>query len=63
MNLFQKHSMKKDLGWANGWKETPPEVLEAREKGYPITETYTRGNTTRYDCEELCFCYFVDSRD
>lgn len=55
--------MKKDLGWANGWKETPPEVLEAREKGYPITETYTRGNTTRYDCEELCFCYFVDSSD
>ena len=27
-----------DLGWANGWKETPKELLEAKEKGFKTEE-------------------------
>ena len=53
----------KFLGWANGWKETPPEVLEAREKGYPIVEVYSRNCTQRYECKELDFYYLTDSSD
>lgn len=34
-----------DLGWANGWHGTPPEVTQAREKGFKVENTYHNNRT------------------
>ena len=53
----------KDFGYANGWTETPKEIVEAIEKGYRFKEVSHRpsGVDTVYECEELGLRYHVDS--
>lgn len=38
-----------DFGWANGWKETPREIVEAKEKGFKTKDV---GNCGR--CRTVC---------
>lgn len=53
----------KNLGWANGWRETPPEVIEAEKKGYKVTSVSCGHCVTEYVCEEGGWFYKVDSSD
>lgn len=54
------HPMKY-LGYANGWSDTPQEVLDATAKGYKTYwEGDNRGDNTYY-CPEGGFYYKVDS--
>ena len=53
----------KDLGYANGLKETPKELIEARAKGYEITERKIGRCLHEYTCEQGGFYYRVDSSD
>jgi hypothetical protein len=51
------------IGWANGWATTPPELADAKKKGYSFYSEYTsRGETTIY-CPEGNFYYKYDSSD
>lgn len=53
----------KSLGWANGWSTIPPEVLEAREKGYKINEETVGRCLHQYTCPEGGWYYMEDSSD
>ncbi len=50
----------KDLGYANGWKETPEIVKECREKHKQRSRTI--GNCLHeYYCDKCGYVYKVDS--
>lgn len=53
----------KNLGYANGWKETPKELIEARAKGYEIKEKKIGRCLHEYTCEKGGFKYRIDSSD
>ena len=53
----------KDLGYMNGWKETPKELIEAIAKDYEIKEERIGPCLRKYTCEQGGFFYKVDSSD
>lgn len=54
----------KDLGWTNGWKETPPEVKACDKKGHRRENSDTGWNcVTRTECAECGYYYMTDSGD
>ena len=48
--LIREHKMK-CLGCANGWSETPEEIINVRGKNYKI---YRERGT--YNCETIYYC-------
>jgi hypothetical protein len=64
--MFKGGDMKEemnDLGYANGWRDTPEEVQKCNDlghRGYSIN----RGNClNEYGCEICGYKYLVDSSD
>lgn len=61
--LIREHKMK-CLGCANGWSETPEEIINVRGKNYKIyRERGTYNCETIYYCPEGSYYYYVDSSD
>lgn len=56
-----------DLGWANGWRETPKEITDAEAKGFKVEEIShnNRSCVTTYKIETDAFIltWKVDSSD
>ena len=55
-----------DLGYMNGWKETPDMVKKCREKGHETTSHKFRtigGTVQEYRCDLCGYKYKVDSGD
>ena len=48
-----------DLGWANGWGETPKEITDAEAKGFKVEEIShnSRSCVTAYKIETDAFIY------
>ena len=58
----------KDLGWVNGWTETPEIVVKCREQKHELTSTdeghekgYGYNDVTR--CENCGYLYHCNSSD
>ena len=54
-----------DLGWMNGWRETPRIVKRCRELGHAISDVDSSGRGYHHvvKCEECNYVYHVDSSD
>ena len=56
-----------DLGWANSWPETPPEVTKCRELGHTPTDRDVgppnRGIEHVVRCDVCAYVYRYDSSD
>lgn len=54
-----------DLGWANGWNETPKEIADAKSKGFTAEEISQNHCVTKYKIETDAFIltWKVDSSD
>jgi hypothetical protein len=58
----------KNLGWANGWHEDPPEYKKCRELGHVTNSAdegwvKNHGYDTVYRCEICDILWHVDSSD
>ena len=58
----------RDLGWANGWHETPVEVVKCRELGHERTSTdeghiKNHGYDTVTRCPTCGYKFHTDSSD
>ena len=55
----------RDLGWANGWKETPEIVKRCRALGHKTIDTNRdptwHGLTNEVRCDECGYVYRYDS--
>lgn len=66
-SLKSSQSKLKDLGWANAWKDDPPEVKACKAKGHHSVSVDVgpphRGLENVVVCEECGIVYRVDSSD
>lgn len=53
----------KDLGYANGWKETPPEYDKCKKLGHPLKEEGIGRCLAEYSCPICKIKFKVDSSD
>ena len=61
--LLREGKMK-CLDYANGWSETPEEIVNAKGKNYKIySEKGSYNCETIYYCPEGGYYYYVDSSD
>lgn len=51
----------KFLGWANGWKQKPPEIEASKQAGHNIQETSDGRGITYVKCAEGGWYYKIDS--
>lgn len=53
----------KDLGYMNGWKETPPEYDRCKKLGHPLKEDGIGRCLAEYSCPICKIKFKVDSSD
>lgn len=53
----------KDLGFANGWRQVPKEVLQCRIEKHSLKFESVGRCLTKYTCEICGYTYKVDSSD
>lgn len=53
----------KDLGYANGWKDTPEIVKECKEKGHEREWRSVGRSVGEYTCKICGYTFRVDSSD
>ena len=53
----------KNLGYANGWTETPTEVKKCEELGHRTWSRNVGRCNTEHGCDECGYTYKVDSSD
>jgi hypothetical protein len=51
------------LGYANGWKETPDIVKKCEAKNHKLESKKVGRGVTEYICHKCKYVYFVDSTD
>lgn len=54
---------ERDLGYANGWKETPEIVKECEKKGHVKYSQNVGKCLTEHGCGACHYIYLVDSSD
>lgn len=53
----------KNLGYANGWRETPPELTRCSDLNHAITTVEDGRCVNRHSCEPCQIEWRVDSSD
>jgi hypothetical protein len=51
----------KDLGYANGWRETPEIIKKCKEMGHQQYTHHAGNCLTEYGCGACHYTYLVDS--
>lgn len=60
---MEEKKERKDFGYANGWKETPTEVVMCGELGHEIWIRNEGKCLNKYGCDICGYTYLVDSSD